>query len=369
FLVLPEILAGSLPAPRGVPAQAAGQVNHLRLNMIRVDAVWFLVIAGGAVALIYLWLAEILSRRWMLACLLVVAAVDLGRIDRAIIQPSAGSFRQSLLNPRAMVSRYLNSDKVTDFLTADPGKYRILPLGALQNENRWAAFGIESVAGYHPAKLANYDRFIQATGFRSGGILRMLNVKYLVSQQRFSDPRFEEVFVDNLFSGGQYKPAVVYRYTGFLERAWFPGRVVAGASEPEVIQKLLLPSYDPTVEVFVPAEQWSDSLTGGAARVEETFWQPNHIRLAVEAEERAFLALSEVYYPLGWVARIDGEPTPIYPVNTILRGIMVPAGRHSVSFDFEPSDLRLGRWITRLAMLVVVLGFVPAVVVRIKERR
>ena len=77
--------------------------------------------------------------------------------------------------------------------------------------------------------------------------------------------------------------------------------------------------------------------------------------------------MSEIYYPAGWVARVDGKETPIYPVNTILRGVMVPAGSHTVTLDFEPADLRYGRWISRLALLLIILGFMPAAIIRFRS--
>jgi uncharacterized membrane protein YfhO len=89
--------------------------------------------------------------------------------------------------------------------------------------------------------------------------------------------------------------------------------------------------------------------------------------LEVATEQPALLVVSEIYYPAGWVARIDGGETPIYPVNTILRGVMVPPGRHTVTLDFEPADLRLGRWISRLALLAVILGFIPAAITRFRS--
>ena len=367
FFALPGMIGGSLPAPMGVSAQLAGQVSQLRLDLIRTDAVWFMVVAGGAVALVYLWLKGTLARRWLLTGLLTLTVLDLGRVDRQIIQPSPDSMRASVIQPMAYVRRYLGSDPVIDFIASAPDKFRIMPMGGLQNDNRWAAFGIESITGYHPAKLANYDRFMQASGFRSGGILRMLNVKYLVSQQRFSDPRFEEVLVGNLYSGGQYRPAVVYEYHDFMERAWFPGQVAAGGAEQEIIEQLMKPGYDPSMVVYISNEYWADSLIGGSGRVLESAWQSDHIRLQVATEQPALLVVSEIYYPAGWVARVDGEETPIYPVNTILRGVMVPAGSHTVTLDFDPADLRYGRWISRLALLAIILGFMPAAIIRFRS--
>ncbi len=116
----------------------------------------------------------------------------------------------------------------------------------------------------------------------------------------------------------------------------------------------------------------TDTLTvppaGGSGRVLEAAWQADHLRLKVEADAPAFLVLSEVYYPKGWRALVDGEPAPIHEVNTILRGVMIPAGTHEIAMDFEPADVRLGRLISNLSLLLIVLGFIPAAVSMMRSR-
>lgn len=372
FLVAASWL--DFPPTRSVPPQMAAQVDNLRRAMIQVDAVWFLAIAGLAVGALYLWRQGHLSKTWLVGGLVALSIVDLGRIDRQIIQPPKESLRNPVMQPVAFKRRYLNRDQVTDFLQSDPGPFRILPLGQLQNDNRWAAMGLESLTGYHPAKLANYNRFMQATGILSdrippSGVLRMLNVKYLVGLSRLNDTRFKEPFVAQFYTGGRYLPAGVFEFTAFLDRAWFPARVEAQGTTVEILSQVMAPDYNPGETVYVLDDEAGSALQGGSGHVLEAAWQPSHIRLKVEADEPALLVLSEVYYPGGWMARVAGEPTPIHEVNTILRGVMVPAGTHEVTLDFEPPDVRQGQWISRLALLLIVFGFIPEAVMKLRHRR
>ncbi|UCH62341.1 MAG: YfhO family protein [Fidelibacterota bacterium] len=373
FLISGSMLEGALPAARGIPAQMASRIDSLRLSLIRTDALLLLVIGGLTIGCLYFWRQGRLPHRWLLGALVVLSAIDLGRVDRQIIEPSRDSMRVSVLQPEAYVNRYLNSDPVLDFLSGDTSTYRILPLGRqLAGENRWAAVGVESVTGYHAAKLVNYDRFMQATGFQSEGILRMLNIKYLVSRQRFSDARFKEVFVGNLYDAGSYQPAAVYEFTTFLDRAWFPRRIEIKTTVEEIFGLLRDPGYDPEEVVYIFQADITDTLAvplaGGSGRILEAAWQADRLRLKVETDKRAFLVLSEIYYPEGWLARVDGESTPIYEVNTILRGIVVPTGTHEIAIDFEPADVRLGRIISNLSLLLIMLGFIPAAVILVRSR-
>jgi len=63
--------------------------------------------------------------------------------------------------------------------------------------------------------------------------------------------------------------------------------------------------------------------------------------------------LSEIDYP-GWQVQVDGRPAPVLRADTALRAICLPAGTHSVRFDFVPRDLVIGAAISGLAWAGVV---------------
>ncbi len=373
FLVSPSVVDFPLATnlQQELAVQLAPQIDQLRGKMIKSDALMLLVIGGLAIAAFYYWRREKITQKWLLVGLVALSVIDLGRIDRQIIEPPADSLRSQILQPRSYVQRYINTDPVLDFLSSDSSTFRIYPLGALQNENRWAVAGIESIIGYHAAKLANYDQFMQLTQLQSEGILRMLNVKYVVSLQEIPDPRFEQVFIGSLYYGGSYQPAAVYEYVSHMERAWFPRRVEVRATENEILARLINTQYDPEEVVYIQDESPDGQmmpLSGGSGRILEADWGAEHIRLKVEADTTSLIAISEIFYPEGWVARLEGVTIPIYNVNTILRGVIVPAGTHELTMDFEPNDVRQGRWISNLCLLVIGLGFIPGAVTRLRPR-
>jgi membrane protein YfhO len=85
------------------------------------------------------------------------------------------------------------------------------------------------------------------------------------------------------------------------------------------------------------------------------------MRLAVNAARPGWLVLNDTWYP-GWKAEVDGRAQPIQHANVAFRAVRVPEGRHSVTFTYEPTSVRIGELLTLLGLLGIgALFAVPAV--------
>jgi uncharacterized membrane protein YfhO len=90
-----------------------------------------------------------------------------------------------------------------------------------------------------------------------------------------------------------------------------------------------------------------------------------------DLDKDGFLVISETYYPAGWKAYIDGQESEIYPVNHILRGLVIPAGSEKVEMVFAPESYYLSTKLSlagiSLSLLILLAGIYLDVIKKRKE--
>jgi hypothetical protein len=83
----------------------------------------------------------------------------------------------------------------------------------------------------------------------------------------------------------------------------------------------------------------------------------NDISYSTQNSQPGLAVFSDIWYPHGWKAFVDGKEEPIIQANYLLRAVKVPAGQHTVEFRFEPASVANGNRITTIcSILILVLG-------------
>lgn len=90
----------------------------------------------------------------------------------------------------------------------------------------------------------------------------------------------------------------------------------------------------------------------GAATI--TAYEPERVVIQAATSAPALLILSDAAYP-GWTAAIDGQETPILTANAMFRALLLPPGNHQITFHFRPATYLLGRWLSLLSWLILLL--------------
>ena len=243
--------------------------------------------------------------------------------------------------------------------------FRVLNWDNPFNESH-TSFFLQSIGGYHGAKLRRYQDFIErvlmpertvladsaAAGRTSAGLRamvghRMLNTKYiLLSSMEQPIPMAEP-------SGP----------------AWFADSIVSAADADEEIAAT---AAVPNLGTVVVHEEFAAAVAGlgssGASR--DTLLEHGLERLVyeVESERGGLLVMSEVWYPAGWKATVDGTPVDMVRANYVLRAVPVAAGKHTIEVVFAPEkSSSAGANAGSAGYIVFVLGCAAAAVVQ--ERR
>jgi len=76
----------------------------------------------------------------------------------------------------------------------------------------------------------------------------------------------------------------------------------------------------------------------------------SRVSLSVRLGCPAMIVVSDTYFP-GWRAYVDGAPARIYQVNGAMRGILAPAGVHSIAMRYRPMVVYEGAALTVLGIL------------------
>ena len=240
--------------------------------------------------------------------------------------------------------------------------YRVLLANGGVFSDAQTAYFHKSLGGYHAAKLKRYQEIIDfyltpeinaigealQTGsvvvvdstLRSSVVLNMLNTRYI-----------------------KYSPnaAPIDNAKNALGNAWFVSEIknVSTADQEMLSIKDINPAttviIDDEFANIVKAPASTDSMASIAMTNYETKKFIYHSESSVEAPA----IFSEIYYPKGWICRIDGNEVPTFRANYILRGVMIPAGSHEIEWSFEPSTYSKTNainWIGSSLLLLFVLG-------------
>ena len=190
-----------------------------------------------------------------------------------------------------------------------------------------------SVDGYHGAKLGRYNEvlgeYIYGTNIN---VLEMLNVKYIIDR-------------------GEVIPLNSYGAAWLVES---PKEVDTPKEAFEAIGTTDLTKYA-VVEPSAPKLKDSYDTSGSIALVE---YAPNYLKYEYDSAEEALVVFSEIYYEDGWTAYIDGEEADYFTVDYILRGMELPAGKHTIEWRFRAPNWGMATAITGIGSWLILIALV-----------
>lgn len=228
----------------------------------------------------------------------------------------------------------------------DKTHYRVANFAGDPFQDGRTSYFHKSIGGYHAAKMGRYQDLIEFQLQKQNiQIFNMLNVKYFI------------IPVDNGKEEAQQNPDA-------NGNAWFVNEVQYVKTANEEIKAL--DSLN-TKKVAILKDHNSYGLEDSRkydidslATIKLTKYSLNALSYESFSNQNGFAVFSEIYYKDGWNAYIDGELKPHLNVNYVLRGLEIPAGKHSIEFRFEPKVIQTGSTISLLSyvfLLLIPLGW------------
>jgi hypothetical protein len=129
----------------------------------------------------------------------------------------------------------------------------------------------------------------------------------------------------------------LFEFTGALPRAKLFSNWQINTNDQAVLNTLADLNFDPakTVLVETPLKNLPLVATNeNSGTVEFKSYSPKHIVFDASAPAPSILLLNDKYDP-NWQVTVDGQPAELLRCNYIMRGVYLPAGSHTVEFQFS----------------------------------
>ncbi|GFD76357.1 membrane protein [Tenacibaculum sp. KUL113] len=304
-----------------------------RKSMLFNDSLRSLLLVLVVAGMLWFYLKGKLKQVPMLIVLGGLIIFDLVSIDANYVN------KEDFTSARRVQKPFTATKADTEILK-DKGHYRVVNFSVSPMQDGRTSYFHNSIGGYHAAKMKRYQElFDYQIAKNNMEVLNMLNTKYFI----ISDEQFQE----NPEANGN---------------AWFVNSLKKVSSANEEI--IALDSLNTKSEAVINSSEFNvkadvfqkDSI----ATINLVKKDLTELIYEASTTSEQFAVFSEIYYKDGWNAYIDGESVPYYRVNYVLRGIEVPAGKHKITFKYEPSVIKTGSSLSLICyalLLIIPIGW------------
>ena len=310
-----------------------------RESLYTSDVLRSMLFVGLTFAFLFLFVKNLMKETTAIIAVGVLMVFDLFMVDKRYVNNNPDQFRSA-----REVDMPFEPTEADQRILADTTHFRVFEVEGGMSNARTSYFH-KSIGGYHAAKPRRmqqlFDYQIAKNNVR---VLNMLNVKYVIQ----SDENGQKLALANPAANGN---------------AWFVEKIKFVNSANEEMKAL--DSLDNKNEVVMNERNYVDYFKGtkfngefkkdSLASIQLVSYKPNQLKYVSNNSNEGFAVFSEMYYQNGWKAMIDGKEAPIYRVNYVLRGLKVPAGKHTIEFKFDPQVVKTGSTIALMSSIAMLL--------------
>ena len=304
-----------------------------RKSILLSDTIRSLVLVFLSGAVLWFFLKKKIKRVPVLFLLAGLILFDLISVDKKYL--SSDDF-----GPSRRVEKPFTASNADKQILKDTTHYRVGNFIGNPMEDGSTSYFHQSIGGYHAAKMGRYSElFDYQIAKNNMEVLNMLNTKYFIVAGEKNTKRAQL----NEDANGN---------------AWFVDKVLLVETANEEMKAL--DSLNTKTTAVLNTSKIKDEINFNfkkdpTASINFEKYNVSELTYQSRTEKDQFAVFSEIYYKDGWNAYVDGELMPHYQVNYVLRGMVVPAGNHTIEFKFEPKVIQKGSVISVSSYLILIL--------------
>jgi uncharacterized membrane protein YfhO len=147
--------------------------------------------------------------------------------------------------------------------------------------------------------------------------------------------------------------------------AWIPSEIRYVSSNQEEIDAL--ETLKTKTQATVNQSEYG-TISVGSGEINLNSYRPNELKYTANISKPGLAVFSEIHYPKGWVATINGKEAPILRVDYLLRGLNLPAGNQEIVFKFSPSSYTSTKTAMVIFQYLIVLALIFGLYITAKEK-
>ena len=293
-----------------------------RKSMLLMDSLRSLVLMLLSGGVLWMLLKDKLKQSVTIITLVVLVLFDLISVDKKYVNEDDFKSARKIEKPFTASS----ADKL---ILNDKAHFRVGNFTVDPMNDGSTSYFHNSIGGYHAAKLGRYQELFDFQIAKNNmQVLNMLNTKYFI----VGNDKGEKQAQLNPDANGN---------------AWFVDSLKVVNSANEEIRAL--DSLITKREAVIDGRNLKTNFNleiDSTATIALLNYDVTTLTYQSKTSKEQFAVFSEIYYRDGWNAYVDGKLTPHFRVNYVLRGMIVPAGKHTIEFKFEPKVIQQGKIIS-----------------------
>jgi hypothetical protein len=308
-------------------------VREDRMALFTSDTIRSLIFVLLTAGVLWFFIKGTFKKGVAIAVISILILVDLVGVDRRYVN------EEDFVQARVMDQPFQKNGADIQILE-DEDHFRVYDATSNAFNSARASYFHNALGGYHAAKPGRMQELFEFYISKGDiGILNMMNVRYIIVQNKNGGP----VAQRNPYANGN---------------SWFVENVLPAENANDEIR--LLDSLD-TKKTAVINKEYLSKIPNqkiqrdSSATIELFSYKPNHLVYEASTKTPQLVVFSEVYYPKGWNAYINGKPVEYFPADYVLRAMVIPEGNNKIEFKFEPKVIQTGSMISLVSSIVFLL--------------